>query len=289
MNEDFLSKTFLEFEKFLINHKPKIEGFHPYFQKAFWEMVLSGGKRFRPKLLLSVVSSLNPSLVKNAFLPALALESLHTYSLIHDDLPSMDNANLRRGHTTLHKLYDEAGAILVGDGLNTYAFYLLSISRLDNGVKIKLIQELSNSGGIGGMVIGQAMDCYFENEKLDLEKLKIIHLNKTAKLIASSLKMGGTIINLDTKTLQALYDFGLDLGVYFQILDDVIDVTESESQALKTTHNDINKNSYVNLLGLEGAKKSAKELQGKILNNLSEFDERIRDNLNFILKDYLLY
>ncbi|PAF53785.1 geranyl transferase [Helicobacter sp. 13S00482-2] len=285
---NFYHKICDDFEEFLIRSRPKIEGFHPYFENAFWEMLLSGGKRFRPKLLLAVVCANAPSLAKNAFLPALALECLHTYSLIHDDLPAMDNADLRRGHRTLHNLYDETGAILVGDALNTYAFYLLSIARLDDGVKIKLIKELSHNGGIGGMIIGQAMDCYFENKTLELDKLKIIHLNKTAKLIASSLTMGAMISNQPKNFEYQLYEFGLKLGLYFQIRDDIIDVTHSKSQAGKNTSVDGNKNSYVNLLGLQGAKENAQDLSNQIVEHMQEFDEVLRSNLKHLLSEYLL-
>ena len=161
-----------EFEQFLQANAPQIPSFHPYFATAFWEMLLYGGKRFRPNLLLAVVSGLRPIMTKNAFLPALALECLHTYSLIHDDLPCMDNASLRRGKPTLHTTYDEVSATLVGDGLNTYAFYLLSCAKLDPSVQIQLVKELAYVGGIGGMVIGQALDCHFENQALPLEQLQ---------------------------------------------------------------------------------------------------------------------
>lgn len=288
MDINFYHKACEDFETFLTHSRPKIEGFHPYFENAFWEMLLSGGKRFRPKLLLSIVCGSNPSLTKNTFLPALALECLHTYSLIHDDLPAMDNADLRRGHRTLHKLYDETGAILVGDGLNTYAFYLLSISHLDEEVKINLIKELSYNGGISGMIIGQAMDCYFENKTLALDKLQIIHLNKTAKLIACSLKMGGIISNLPKDIQNNLYDFGLKLGLYFQIRDDIIDVTQSDTEAGKTTSVDGNKNSYVNLLGLDGAKKNALELSDEILTMIESYDDGLKMNLKDLLSEYLL-
>lgn len=288
MDINFYHKACEDFETFLAHSGPKIEGFHPYFENAFWEMLLSGGKRFRPKLLLSVVCGSNPALTKNAFLPALALECLHTYSLIHDDLPAMDNADLRRGHRTLHKLYDETGAILVGDGLNTYAFYLLSISHLDEETKINLIKELSYNGGIGGMIIGQAMDCYFENTTLELDKLKMIHLNKTAKLIATSLKMGAIISNLPKDVQNHLYDFGLKLGLYFQIRDDIIDVTQSEIEAGKTTSVDANKNSYVNLLGLDGAKTNALELSNEILVMIENYDNSLKENLKDLLSRYLM-
>lgn len=275
-----------EFEGFLIQSAPKIAGFHPYFQKAFWEMVECGGKRFRPKLLFCVVCSLNPMLARNAFLPALALECLHTYSLIHDDLPVMDNASLRRGHPTLHKSYDEVVATLVGDGLNTYAFYLLSISRLDEGVRVQLIKELAENGGIHGMIIGQAMDCHFEKQFLEISSLEIIHIHKTAKLIATSLKMGAIIANASVQTQNLLYGFGLKLGLFFQIRDDVIDATLTTTQAGKTTHKDTEKNSYVNLLGLEGAKEKAIGLQDSILREMKDLDNDLRGNLKILLKGY---
>ncbi|PAF41771.1 polyprenyl synthetase family protein [Helicobacter sp. 11S02596-1] len=287
MDVNFYHQTCEEFEKFLIASKPKIGGFHPHFAHAFWEMIENGGKRFRPKLLLSVVCASNPALSQNAFLPALALECLHTYSLIHDDLPAMDNASLRRGHPTLHHTYDEVTATLAGDALNTYAFYLLSIARLDDGVKIKLIRELADKGGIGGMIIGQAMDCFFEGQRLEIDKLEEIHRNKTAKIIAVSLKMGAIIANVSSELEGALYDFGLKLGLYFQIRDDIIDVTQSEEEALKTTQNDAGKNSYVNLLGLVGARAKNQELQAEILSDLEHFDGGLRSNLNALLKDYL--
>ncbi|WP_104698088.1 MULTISPECIES: polyprenyl synthetase family protein [unclassified Helicobacter] len=275
-----------EFEEFLRQQEPKLEGFHPNLQKAFWEMLLNGGKRFRPALLLSVVDAYTPTLMKNAFLPALALECLHTYSLIHDDLPSMDNADLRRLHPTLHKSYDEATAILIGDALNTYSFYLLSQARLDPKVKICLIEALAYNGGINGMVLGQALDCYFENQQLSLDKLCFIHLNKTAKLIATSLKMGAIIADLSQKEIQDFYDFGLKLGVYFQIRDDIIDSTLTDQEAGKTTQNDSNKNSYVNLLGLDGARREAQKIKEEILAMLEKFDIRLQEKLLILLSKY---
>ena len=131
-----------EFEDFIVASAPKVESFHPHYQKALWEMLLAGGKRFRPALCLCVVDSIAPQMLKNAFIPALALEALHTYSLIHDDLPCMDNSPLRRGYPTLHTTYDETLALLVGDALNTYTFELLSTAKLDPQSKIALIYEL---------------------------------------------------------------------------------------------------------------------------------------------------
>jgi farnesyl diphosphate synthase len=186
----------MDFEKFLHQNLIKVPSFHPYFEKAINDMLIAGGKRFRPMLLLKVVESYNPLLLEGAYYPALAIEILHTYSLIHDDLPAMDDATLRRNHPTLHTTYDEVTAILVGDGLNTYSFELLAKAPLSNDMKIELIKELSYNGGFGGMVLGQAIDCYFENKPLNLDEVKFLHIHKTAKLIAGSLKMGAIISNI---------------------------------------------------------------------------------------------
>ncbi len=284
-----LPLVFDRFEHYLIKQAPKVTSFHPYFETALWEMVQNGGKRFRPKLLLSIVASYKPRMLEKSFAPALALEILHTYSLIHDDLPAMDNASLRRGCQTLHTKYDEVGAILVGDGLNTQAFYLITKAKLKPKTKVKLIQCLSYNGGIYGMVLGQALDCYFENQQLPLKKLKVIHLNKTAKLIAASLQMGGILAECDKKTRKALYQLGLDLGLFFQIRDDMIDATQSSQEAGKPTHQDSAKNSYVNLLGLENAKREAKILADSILEQFKGLNPRANKILNELLSHYLTF
>lgn len=276
-----------QFEEYLLNNLPLSNTFHPIFEEALQEMLKAGGKRFRPMLILSIVNSIEPLLVKNSLPVALGVEYLHTYSLIHDDLPSMDNADLRRGHPTLHKSYDEVTAILVGDALNTHSFNLLANAPLSNDIKIELIKTLSSDGGIDGMIIGQAIDCYFENQKISLDKLEFLHIHKTAKLIAASLKMGAIIANLSPKEQDKLYTFGVDIGLLFQIQDDIIDEVQSETQAGKTTSNDTNKNSFVNLLGLEAAIKSANELSNKCKTNLDSFDKRVKNNLIEFLSNYL--
>jgi geranylgeranyl diphosphate synthase, type II len=275
------------FEDYLNNNLPQSKTFHPIFEDALQNMLNAGGKRFRPILVLSIVDALQPLLLKNALPVALGVEFLHTYSLIHDDLPSMDNANLRRGNPTLHTLYDEVTAILVGDALNTHSFNLISNAPLSSDTKIELIKTLSSDGGIDGMIIGQAIDCYFENKILKLDQLEFLHIHKTAKLIAGSLKMGAIICNLDLDTQKKLYDFGIDIGLLFQIQDDIIDETATEEEAGKTTSNDEAKNSFVNLLGLDGAIKSANTLAKKCENNLNNFDIKLQEALNPLLSHYL--
>jgi farnesyl diphosphate synthase len=281
------NQLLITFENYLNSNLPISDTFHPIFQEALHEMLHAGGKRFRPMLLLTIVNAIEPLLVKNALPVSLGLEYLHTYSLIHDDLPSMDNADLRRGHPTLHKTYDEVTAILVGDALNTHSFSLIANAPLSNDVKIDLIKILSGDGGIDGMIIGQAIDCYFENQKLELKQLEFLHIHKTAKLIAASMKMGAVIAGLSLEIQNKLYQFGIDIGLLFQIQDDIIDETATEEEAGKTTSNDGAKNSFVNLLGLDGAIQSADDLSLKCQNDLKVFDINIQENLNTLLSKYL--
>ncbi|WP_418186312.1 polyprenyl synthetase family protein [Aliarcobacter vitoriensis] len=275
------------FEEYLLANLPKSKTIHPYFELALGDMLKAGGKRFRPMLLLSVVKSKKSLLVKNSLSVALGVEFLHTYSLIHDDLPAMDNSDLRRGFQTLHKKYDEVTAILVGDALNTEAFKLIANASLHNDVKIELIKSLSQNGGIDGMIIGQAIDCYFEKQKLSLEDLEFLHIHKTARLIAASLKMGAIICEYEKEIQDKLYDFGLDLGLLFQIQDDIIDETCSSEEAGKTTQNDSFKNSFVNLLGLDEAKKSADKLALKCIETLDSFEDNLKESLEELLLKYI--
>lgn len=281
------NQLLISFENYLKTNLPISKTFHPIFEDALKDMLCAGGKRFRPMLTLTIVNAVEPLLVQNALPVSLAIEYLHTYSLIHDDLPSMDNADLRRNHPTLHITYDEVTAILVGDALNTHSFNLIANSPLSNDVKIELIKVLSNDAGISGMIIGQAIDCYFENKKLELSQLEFLHIHKTAKLIACSLKMGAIIANLDLDIQEKLYNIGIDIGLLFQIQDDIIDETKTEEEAGKTTANDGSKNSFVNLLGLEGTITRADELAQKCRNDLETFDVSIKNSLEEILDRYL--
>ena len=222
-------------------------------------MLLAGGKRFRPMLLLSVVEAYEPLLFEGALPPALALEFLHTYSLIHDDLPAMDDAPLRRGSETLHVTYDDATAILAGDALNTEAFYHISKAPLRDDIKIKLVELLARDGGTYGMVLGQSIDLHFENEPLSLEQEK----------------------------KESLYAFGIDLGLLFQIQDDIIDETHSEEEAGKTTGKDGDKNSFVNLIGLEKTIAEAETLANNLEDRFNHFDEALQRGLYDIVQKYL--
>ena len=275
------------FEAYLEKNLPSVESFHPHYNNALATMLRAGGKRFRPMLLLSVVEAYEPLLFEGALSPALALEFLHTYSLIHDDLPAMDNAPLRRGFETLHVTYDEATAILAGDALNTEAFYHLSKAPLRDDIKIKLVELLARDGGTYGMVLGQSIDLHFESTPLSIEQLKTLHRNKTAKLIATSLLMGAVIVRLEKRKQDALYRFGIDLGLLFQIQDDIIDETQSDEEAGKTTGNDGDKNSFVNLMGLEKSIEEAEMLAEDLNQRFNGFDEVLQKGLKEIIEKYL--
>ncbi|KIM05867.1 MAG: geranyl transferase [Sulfurovum sp. FS06-10] len=275
------------FEAYLKANLPTVETFHPHYNDSLSAMLLAGGKRFRPMLLLSVVEAYEPLLFEGALAPALALEFLHTYSLIHDDLPAMDNAPLRRGFETLHVTYNEATAILAGDALNTEAFYHIAKAPLRDDVKIKLVELLARDGGTYGMVLGQSIDLHFENEPLTLEKVKVLHINKTAKLIATSLLMGAVIVGLAKAKQEELYQFGIDLGLLFQIQDDIIDETQSEEEAGKTTGNDGDKNSFINLIGLDRSMEEAEMLAQNLEERFNHFDEVLQKALYDMMKHYL--
>ena len=275
-----------KFEQFLQDNLPKSSSIHPTYEKALQEMLIAGGKRFRPALLLGVVESYNTLLLDGARHAAYAIELLHTYSLIHDDLPAMDDSPLRRGKPTLHVVYDEVTAILVGDALNTYSFEVLSNAPFSDYTRVALIRELATNGGLNGMVLGQAIDCYFENQPLSIEDVKILHTNKTAKLIAASLKMGAIIVG-EEELGDKLYDFGIKLGLLFQIQDDILDVTQSSEEAGKLTGNDEDKNSFVTLIGLEKTMIEANTLADELEDELNGFDDNLKKSLSELLTKYI--
>ena len=274
------------FEQFLLNNLPSSKSIHPTYEKALHNMLVAGGKRFRPALLLGVVKAYNPLMLNGARHAAFAIELLHTYSLIHDDLPAMDNSPLRRGKPTLHVVFDEVTAILVGDALNTFSFEVLSNAPFSDATRVQLIRELASNGGLNGMVLGQAIDCYFENQPLKVEDIKFLHTNKTAKLIAASLKMGAIIVGKED-VADKLYDFGIKLGLLFQIQDDILDVTQTSEEAGKLTNNDEDKNSFVTILGLKKSREEANILADELLDEMNAFDLALKEELSSLLLKYI--
>lgn len=232
--------------------------------------LFAGGKRLRPLLTLSTAEALGTSPEK-ALTAACALELVHTYSLIHDDLPCMDDDDLRRGKPTLHKAFNEATAVLAGDYLLTYSFEVIASDKeLTETQKIRLITILAQAAGGGGMIGGQLLDMKAEGEQLPLERLATIHRFKTGAMISASVAFGAVIAGAEGKVLEQLAQFGYDIGLAFQIVDDLLDVTQTEELLGKTANSDLvnDKSTYVSLLGIEGAKRAAAELLGSALERL---------------------
>jgi len=233
--------------------------------------VLSRGKRLRPLLLLATVAAFEGR-IESAITPACALELLHTYSLIHDDLPCMDDDDYRRGKLTLHKKYDEATAVLTGDFLLTYSFEVLSMSpTVSIDQRLQMIQALAKKAGGSGMVAGQFLDLESANTPLGLEHLKLIHRKKTADLLTASFELGGIIAGVPPELLKELLFIGEELGLAFQIIDDVIDQTASLQKHGKPTSSDAlnGKKTYVTYLGVEGAELAADQLLTSTLQRLN--------------------
>jgi geranylgeranyl pyrophosphate synthase len=250
--------------------------------------LLAGGKRFRPLLVFASYEACGGKDL-NSILPiAAAVECLHTYSLIHDDLPAMDDDDLRRGQPTNHKQFDEATAILAGDGLLTYAFQLISQSSLPAEIRVRLIEELAVGAGPAGMVHGQMLDMQGEGQSLPLEQIRAMHAAKTGALIRASIRLGAICVQVEDQTLQALTAYGEHLGVLFQISDDILNVTSTAEALGKGVGTDAKhaKSTYASLLGLEQARQLAtdefKTIE-VILESLNTSGERLRQCAEYII------
>lgn len=232
-------------------------------QEAMRYSLFAGGKRLRPLLLLATVSSYGGA-VADALPAAAGLECLHTYSLIHDDLPAMDNDDLRRGKPTSHKKFGEALAILAGDGLQSSAFDLLSQTKTSATQLAKCLQLFAQAVGANGMVGGQVLDIEGEHHHLSLTELKHLHALKTGALLATAVDMGAVLAQVSAADAQVLHQFAANFGLAFQIQDDINDRTKSTQALGKTANKDIAeaKNTYPALLGLDGARAAlAKQVQ----------------------------
>lgn len=249
-------------------------------------------KRLRPLLCLEACKALTGN--DRAALPAaIALEMVHSYSLIHDDLPSMDNDDLRRGKPTNHKVYGEAMAILAGDGLLTLAFEVLATgstgeTRVSDSTRIHWVAELSRAAGMAGMVLGQQWDMEPVREA-SVQSLEGLHRRKTGALIGAAVAMGAQAAQADAATVNALRNFALDLGLAFQIRDDVLDVIGGEEIGKPLNSDERNqKPTYISVLGLERAKVAADEWYARALKHLGSvklpFANRLEDLARFVIE-----
>lgn len=252
--------------------------------------LFAGGKRVRPILALASHEACGGK-SKNIIPQAAALELIHTYSLIHDDLPAMDNDDLRRGKRTNHKVFGEAMAILAGDALLTEAFYMM-VKKNTNFTKIKptmlieVIREVAIAAGIHGMVGGQAQDIISENDKPDEDKVQFIHMHKTAALITASVKIGALLANADKMQIKAITDYGTNLGLAFQIIDDILDIEGTTETLGKTAGSDIKKKkmTYPAILGITGSRNRARDLITTAIDSLSIFSHKAD-----ILREFAIY
>ena len=251
---------------------------------------LNGGKRLRPFLLFATLELLNEN-IKKGVKSAIALEMIHSYSLVHDDLPALDNDDYRRGKLTTHKVFGEAEGILIGDSLLTYAFYVLSqknLELLSSEQIVNIISKTSEYAGINGMIGGQMIDIESENKKIGLETLKYIHSHKTGKLIKLPIEIACIIANVEKDKKEVLEEYADLIGLAFQVKDDILDVEGTFEDLGKPVGSDIDlhKATYPSILGMEESKKilndtveKAKEIiknkfgdeKGKNLISLADF------------------
>jgi len=271
---------------FAVQRKP------PVLQEAMLYSLFAGGKRIRPILALASYEACggNPAEIVPY---ASTLELIHTYSLIHDDLPAMDNDDLRRGKPTSHKMFGEAIAILAGDALLTEAFSILSdpsfSAKLKEADLLRASREVARASGLNGMVAGQVQDILSENFEPDHATLEFIHRHKTAALIRASVMMGPILYGSGTDTSDALSEYGNNVGLAFQVVDDILDVDGNTAELGKPTGSDerSNKLTYPSLYGIEKSRDIAGKLVSSALSSLSSFShkaEPLREIANYLLK-----
>ena len=244
--------------------------------EAILYSVQAGGKRIRPLILLELVEAFGQELQQAHFQVAAALELVHTGSLIHDDLPAMDDDDYRRGRLTSHKKFGEDMAILAGDSLFLDPYGLLARAELPSQVKVALISELSLAAGSFGMVAGQVLDMQGEGQVISLEDLKTIHANKTGKLLTYPFVAAGLIVQAEQSVQEKLRRIGELLGLAFQVRDDILDVTASFEELGKTPQKDLAtaKSTYPAFLGIDGAKNFFNQTLDEALEILKDLEEK---------------
>ena len=290
--------TAISFQEWLVSHSERVESAldrlldlpqttPQRLHEAMRYAAQGGGKRIRPLLVYAAGQLGESSAQKTDMLDAaaVAVECIHAYSLVHDDMPCMDDDDLRRGRPTVHKAFDEATALLVGDALQTRAFEVLANSPGDANARLQMIVCLAAASGSRGMAGGQAIDLESVGKKLDLAGLQQMHAMKTGALLSCAVELGGIAAKLNADQLKQLNQYSNALGLAFQIVDDVLDATADSQTLGKTAGKDAaaNKPTYVTLMGLDYAQQQAKELQEIAMRSLDGFG-----NLAQALKDLAL-
>jgi len=287
MSADFPSRLAAvaeEMERTLAAVLPAPEGHQSIIMEAMRYAALGGGKRLRPFLILETVKALNIIPNDAHWRTACALECLHVYSLVHDDLPCMDDDDLRRGKPTVHKAYDEALAVLAGDGLLTFAFELIAESGTEAPTKVELIALLAKAGGVHGMIGGQVIDISVSESNRDEALITQLQELKTGALIEYAVMAGAILGKADNNQIIALKNYARDMGLAFQIKDDILDV-EGDASVVGKDEN-LGKATFVSILGLEGAREKAAELGIRAKSHLEPFGknaETLCDTVDFVL------
>jgi geranylgeranyl diphosphate synthase type II len=273
---EYLERKRIEVDRFLDLVAPPSVAPPTTLHESMRYSLLAGGKRIRPILTIAAAEAIG-STAPGLMPVACSLEFIHTYSLIHDDLPAMDNDDFRRGKPTNHKVYGEAMAILAGDALLTMAFDMISRPDLMKGCdpvrQVRLIQELAYGSGNGGMVGGQVFDIQAENIDIDLATLQTIHKHKTGMLIRAAVRMGAVAAGATDRQLDDLTGYAENIGLAFQIADDVLNVTGTREELGKNPNTDAErgKKTYPTFYGVEGAKQLADDCVTRAIDRLSSF------------------
>jgi geranylgeranyl diphosphate synthase type II len=255
---------------------PSTSQYPSSIHEAMRHSVFAGGKRLRPILCIEAAQMVEGCVPPGIDELGAALEMLHTYSLIHDDLPALDNDDLRRGRPTSHKVFGEATAILAGDALQTYAYEVLAKMHCSAEARVAIIAEIAHATGtIEGMIGGQVMDLEAEHKHPDAQTLEYIHRSKTGALLTASVVSGGMYAEATPEQIQSLRNFGMNIGLAFQIVDDVLDVTQTSEQLGKTAGKDTatEKATYPSLFGVDASLKKADELVARASTALDSFGE----------------
>ena len=288
---DFLKEfeeRIIEVNKSLSSYLEEKECLQETIYKAMNYSLHAGGKRIRPVLMMATAELMGGT--RESVMPfACAVEMIHTYSLIHDDLPCMDNDDLRRGKPTNHKVYGEAVAVLAGDALLNYAFEaMLKNSEVSPNMTLAAMTELAAASGIDGMIGGQIIDIESEGKTIDAVTLMTMHLHKTAALIMASAKIGALIGGGDKEDLIAMEEFARYLGIAFQIKDDILDITGNEEELGKKVGMDyaLEKSTFVSIYGLEQAQQLLCDYTQKAIDTLSRYGDKaefLKELANFLL------
>jgi len=279
MMQDEMKKTAVEVENLIKELLPQTDFAENRLFEAMRYGVLNGGKRLRPFLLMetSKIFSVNKD---NALRAAAAIECIHSYSLVHDDLPAMDNSDLRRGNPTVHKKYDEATAILAGDGLLTYAFEILADARThkDPYIRCKLVSCLARSSGMQGMVGGQMLDLMAESHEFNIGEITRLQRMKTGELIAAAIEMGAILGQAQESEIIALRSYAQGIGLVFQIVDDLLDYSSTEEEMGKPVGRDegAGKATFVTIMGIERAKEQAQMITEQTIGHLAIFGDKAK-------------